>query len=128
MAPGFASRRFGCTRKETPSARRGWVTHTALSQVLTSTLSVQAFYKNVAIRKHVRHRNIVPFLGATLDPPQLLSAWMPGGGLVEYVTANPEKNRLRLVGSLPAVSGEVLTLLASCAMSLRVWNICTAKV
>lgn len=73
------------------------------------------------MRKYLKHMNIVPLLGATLDPPQIISAWMPGRGLAEYVIAHQEENRLGLVGSLPAVSGEVLTLFASCTMSLRAW-------
>jgi len=63
------------------------------------------------MRKCLRHKNIVPFLGATLDPPQFVSAWIPGGGLIEYVTTHPMVDRVRLVGHIHAVSGEVLTSL-----------------
>jgi len=79
------------------------------------------FCKDAVTWKHLRHRNIIPFLGATLDPPQLVSTWMPAGGLTEYITEHPENNRLGLVGLLPAVFGKVLTLFASYMMSLGAW-------
>ena len=47
---------------------------------------------------------------------------MPSRGLTEYFTANPEKNQLGLVGSLPPVSGEALTPLVSCMTLLKAWN------
>lgn len=74
--------------------------------------------------KHLRHGNIVPFLGATLDPPQLVSVWT-GVDLTKYVAAHPEMNRLGLVGFIPAMSGGVLTLFVSYMMSLRAWTTST---
>ena len=50
--------------------------------------------------KRLTHPNIVPLLGITLNPLQLISAWMPGGELREYVTHHPSTDRLRLV-SIP---------------------------
>lgn len=49
--------------------------------------------------KHLTHPNIVPLLGITLTPLQLISAWMPGGELKEYVTSHPDMDRLGLVGA-----------------------------
>jgi len=72
--------------------------------------------------KHLRHPNVIPFLGATLDPPQLVSSWILNRGLMEYVTVHPEKNRLGLVSSLLAVSGEVFIFFASYMMSLKAWT------
>lgn len=72
------------------------------------------------MRKHLRHPNVVPFLGATLDPPQFVSGWVPNGGLIGYTSAHPEQNRLELVGSLLVLSGEVFTLFVSYTMSLKV--------
>ena len=69
--------------------------------------------------KHLAHPNIVPLLGVTIDPPQLISDWMAGGNLMEYITNNPEADRLRLVGALSASLYDPLTL-ASYLMSLRV--------
>ena len=56
------------------------------------------FYLEVITWQRLNHTNIVPFLGCTLDPPQLVSVWMLGGGLMEYINERPEKNRLALVG------------------------------
>ena len=69
----------------------------------------QIFYWVAVTWKHLNHPNIVPFLGATLDPPQLVSAWMSGGSLREYINEHPGKNRLVLVGFRPTVSVFVLT-------------------
>ncbi|KAF9644343.1 kinase-like protein [Thelephora ganbajun] len=55
------------------------------------------FFKEAVMRKHFMHRNVVPFLGAILNPPQIVSVWMPGGCLAEYVTTHPEKSRLDLL-------------------------------
>ena len=56
------------------------------------------FYLEAVTWWHLNHPNIVPFLGSTLDPPQLVSVWMSGGGLTEYINENPKKNRFALVG------------------------------
>lgn len=95
-------------------------TYLVLIEVTVPKLSLQIFCKEVVLWNHLKHPNVVPFLGATLHPPQLVSVWMPNKGLTEYVTAHPEKNRLRLVGFPPVVSGQVLTLFASYVMSLKV--------
>ena len=47
--------------------------------------------------KHLRHRNIVPFIGVTQDPLQFVSEWMPNGTLTEYLNHNPGANRVDLV-------------------------------
>lgn len=46
--------------------------------------------------KHLKHPNIVPLLGITISPPQLISRWMPGGDLSENMK-NPNVNRRTLV-------------------------------
>jgi serine/threonine protein kinase len=48
--------------------------------------------------KRLEHPNIVPFLGITSVPLQLISEWMPGGDLTEYVKKYPGVGRLGLVG------------------------------
>ena len=58
--------------------------------------------------KHLKHPNIVPFLGVTMDPIQLISDWMPGGDLTEYIANNPDADRLGLVGVLSTSSHETL--------------------
>ena len=58
----------------------------------------QTFYQVAAAWKHLTHPNIVPLLGVTTDPLQLISKWMSGGDLTEYITNNPDADRQSLVG------------------------------
>jgi len=53
--------------------------------------------------KRLTHPNIVPLLGITLAPPQLVSEWVPGGTLLNYIGAHPDADRLELVGLRPVV-------------------------
>jgi len=50
--------------------------------------------------KHLDHPNIVPFKGVTFEPLQLVSEWMPGGELREYIENNPHADLLGLVSLL----------------------------
>jgi len=52
--------------------------------------------------KRLTHPNILPLLGVTITPPQLVSNWMPGGDLQEYIKKNADANRLGLV-CIPSV-------------------------
>ena len=47
--------------------------------------------------KHLRHQNIVPFIGVTQDPLQFVSEWMPNGTPIEYLGKNSGVNRVDLV-------------------------------
>ena len=47
--------------------------------------------------KRLVHENIVPLLGITTNPLQLISEWMSGGHLTEYIGKYPNANRLSLV-------------------------------
>ena len=47
--------------------------------------------------KRLDHPNIVPFKGVTFEPPQLVSEWMEGGELREYIRNNPDANPVSLV-------------------------------
>lgn len=47
--------------------------------------------------KRLAHPNIAPLLGVTLEPLQLISAWMPGGELKEYIASHSDMDRLGLV-------------------------------
>jgi len=53
--------------------------------------------------KHLTHPNIVPLLGVTTDPFQLISEWMPGGDLSSHIMRNPGVDLLGLVGVPPVV-------------------------
>ena len=48
--------------------------------------------------KRLVHPNIVPLLGATVAPFQLVSAWMVGGELSQYISIHRDVDRLGLVG------------------------------
>jgi len=51
--------------------------------------------------KRLSHPNILPLLGVSVSSnPQhfrIITEWMPNGDVAEYIEANPEANRLRLV-------------------------------
>jgi len=51
--------------------------------------------------KYLQHRNIVPLLGVISTPVQslqLISEWMPGGVLTDYIKSHPIADRFSLVG------------------------------
>ena len=49
--------------------------------------------------KRLTHPNIIPLLGVTISPRlQLISNWMSGGELREYIKKHPDSDRLVLVG------------------------------
>ena len=62
--------------------------------------------------KRSEHPNIVPLLGVTVVPLQLVSVWMPSGDLLEYIERNSSVNRLSLVGSSRATLNSAPTPLA----------------
>ena len=51
--------------------------------------------------KYLTHPNIVPLLGVSTTPFQLISNWMSGGDLPGYIKENPDADRLKLVGAPP---------------------------
>ena len=59
--------------------------------------------------KRLQHPNIVPLCGVTVSPLQLVSEWMPGGELREYIRKNRDANILDLVGVTPVMSYRALT-------------------
>ena len=75
--------------------------------------------------KRLKHQNIVPLLGITQAPLQLISEWIPGGDLTEYIEKHPDAGRLDLVGVPPVVFDLALTPTTSCLMSPKVSTIST---
>ena len=65
--------------------------HLRISAVL------QTLFKGAVIWKSLRHPNIVPFVGVTTSPLQIVSEWMPNGTLTEFIQRNPGANRIGLV-------------------------------
>ena len=47
--------------------------------------------------KRLRHPNVVPFIGITTNPLQIVLERMPNRTLTEYVDKNPGVNRIGLV-------------------------------
>ena len=70
---------------------------------------LQTFRQVTVVWKHLTHPNIVPLLGVTIDPPQLISDRMPGGNLTEYIASHPDTDRISLVSDLSASLHETLT-------------------
>ena len=73
--------------------------------------------------KPLEHKNVVPFLGVTTHPIQLISEWMPGGHLTEYIGCHPDANRLGLVGDPPFVFDPVLTPAQVCDTAEGLYHI-----
>ena len=72
--------------------------------------------------KHSKHKNIVPLLGITPTPLQLISDWMPSGDLTEYIRNNPDADRLDLVGVPRVTFDPALTFATSFLMSLKAFT------
>ena len=69
----------------------------------------QTFRQVTVVWKHLTHPNIVPLLGVTIDPPQLISDRMPGGNLTEYIADHPDTDRIGLVSNFSASLYQTLT-------------------
>ena len=54
--------------------------------------------------KRLRHPNIVHFIGVTIEPFQLVSEWIPNGVLTDYITKNPDANRIALVSPISTIT------------------------
>jgi len=52
--------------------------------------------------KRLTHPNIVPLLGITLTPLQLVSEWIPST-LPKYIYVHSDADRVELVGAHPIV-------------------------
>ena len=61
---------------------------------------VQIFCQEAVVWKHLTHPNVLPLLGVTVTPFQLISSWMSGGDLPYYLKENPDADRLELVCAL----------------------------
>jgi len=58
--------------------------------------------------KNLVHPNVIPLLGITTDPVQLVSGWMPDVDLTGYTMNHPDTDRLSLVGVPPTILCDVL--------------------
>ena len=62
------------------------------------TNRAQDFCKEVVTWKYLDHPNVLPLLGVTIEPLQLVSNWVSGGSMQEYIEKHPDADRRRLVG------------------------------
>ena len=71
--------------------------------------------------KRLVHPNIVVFKGVTFEPLQLVSEWVPGEVLREYIRENCHANLVGLVSSLhyPENQGLILFSVAWCCRRSR---------
>ena len=53
--------------------------------------------------RRLGHPNVLPLLGVNIDCFQLISSWMPGGRLPDYVKKHSNPDRLGLVNIPPVV-------------------------
>ena len=65
-----------------------------------TTNQTQNFCKEAVVWKNLDHPNILPLLGITVGPSQLqlVSKWVSGGNMGEYIKKHPDADRRRLVG------------------------------
>ena len=68
------------------------------------------------------HPNIVPLLGITPDFLHLISEWIPGGGLTDYIKKNPGADRVGLVGAPLVVSDPTFTHTTSYLIPLKAFT------
>ena len=53
--------------------------------------------------KTLQHPNVLPLVGVTMSNAHfaMISEWMTNGNIIEFVKANSDANRLKLVGFSP---------------------------
>ena len=101
MAPRFASNVFGFTLRMVQRRLLKCVID-AITFPICYTNETQTFCQEAIMWKRLTHPNIVPLLGITFTPFQLISNWMPGGDLPDYIKKNSDADRLKLVRVPPA--------------------------
>ncbi|EMD36226.1 hypothetical protein CERSUDRAFT_65942 [Gelatoporia subvermispora B] len=62
-------------------------------------LDMKALLKEAVVWKHLRHPNIVPFVGIDTEmyPLSLVCEWMPHGTITAYILSDPTADRLKLL-------------------------------
>ena len=75
------------------SAPRPWLSLPANAN------QTQEFRRGTVTWKHLAHPNVLPLLGITIDHCQLISNWVVGGNLPEYIQKHPDADKLQQVGT-----------------------------
>ena len=83
------------------------------------------FCTDAVVWKCLNHPNVVPFRGVTFEPLQLISEWMPGGELQEYIKNNRNTSLISLVGPSPFTPTQYFIPLPSHLVLLKVLAIST---
>ena len=76
-------------RKNAPQRRPPDIQDRAFLMTFSSCLGLkdpQAFHQMAVMWKNLDHTNVVPLLGVTIHPIQLVSGWMPDTDLTGYIT------------------------------------------
>ena len=110
MVQGFVSNACGCILRILQGRLSKCVVG-AVFHIYRHSQKSQAFCQEAVMWKRLTHPNVLPLLGATIAPPQLISDWMSGGDLPEYIEKHPNADRLVLVGVSSVVFIQHLILL-----------------
>ncbi|KAF9644320.1 kinase-like protein, partial [Thelephora ganbajun] len=62
--------------------------------------SNKAFCQEAVMWRRMIHPNVLPLLGITTAPFQLISNWIPGGDLPQYIKKHPDADRLGLLSDI----------------------------
>ena len=98
MVRSFASNAPECMPGMVHKKLQRYVTDAVASPVRHHSRKLQTFCQEAVMWKHLTHPNILPLLGVTISPLQLVSDWMPGGDLPGYIEEHPNADRVGLVG------------------------------
>jgi serine/threonine protein kinase len=92
------------------------------------TIGSQKFRREVIAWRHLRHPNILPFIGVNLERHKLamVSEWMDHGNINEFVENYTGVNRAQLVSDYAISRESDVTDSASCSMPRMGWNTCIA--
>ena len=100
---GCASNALGYTPRTIHKKPPKCVVETIAFFVCHHQRNPQIFCEEAVTWKRLTHPNILSLLGVTIDHFQLISDWMSGGDLPDYIKNHSDADRLGLVGAPPVV-------------------------
>jgi len=76
---------------------------------------LQRFCREGVAWKHLRHPNILPLIGVTVNNRRfmMVSLWMENGNINEFVEKEQHANRIELVRAAPSPNWGLTDLLSS---------------
>ncbi|KAF9642512.1 kinase-like protein [Thelephora ganbajun] len=93
----FACGSFGDVYQGTLNGSRVCIKRVRVHTEDTSEGAFKIFRREAVMWKRLEHPNILPLLGVTTSPFQLVSDWMSGGDLPEYIKKNSNADRIGLL-------------------------------